>query len=182
MLTAQSSQPKAQSANCQLKTIRPKPQLKAQSSKLKAQSSKLKAQSTNCQLKPYAQNPSSTPNAHSPMLTAQCSQPNAHSPKRQLPTKPYAPNPSSTPTAQSPMLTAHSPKLKAQSPPLTPHTPPPAGMSTPGCGRRRHRRRGGRSARTCARGPTARGMPLLRARRHDPTRPRRPSTPCVAHF
>src|SRR5690625_5863596 len=105
MLTAQRSQPKAQSANCQLNTIRPKPQLKAQSSKLKAQSSKLKAQSTNRQLKPHPQNPSSTPNAHSPMLTAQCSYPNAHSPQRPLPKKPYARNPTSTPSALSPKLT-----------------------------------------------------------------------------
>src|SRR5690625_5371170 len=64
---AHSSKLTAQSTERQLPTKNHTPKTPAQSSKLKAQSSKLKAQSTNCQLKPYAQNPSSTPNAHSPM-------------------------------------------------------------------------------------------------------------------
>src|SRR5690625_7245448 len=80
MLTAQRSQPRAQSTEHQLptKTIRPKPQLNAQWSQPNAHSPMLTAQSTERQLptknlrpKPQLNALSAEPNAHSSKLTAQ---------------------------------------------------------------------------------------------------------------
>src|SRR5690625_6413406 len=105
MLTAQRSQPRAQSTEHQLptKTIRPKPQLNAQWSQPNAHSPKLTAQSSKPQLPTTHLHPRPQPNPQTEHPQAHSTNPTPPNTERKLHTKNQTTNnthQSSTHTAQ----------------------------------------------------------------------------------